>query len=201
MASVIRKTPNPDTLQYTYLHSVNSPDYDPEYWIHNPNVQSLINNNIPTRYWKVEEYYGESTSEILYRVVEMSTEEKESVENAFPKPEPQQVALTSEFRDRGGKLRVHQTSRQDGLAIHWSGSGDDRDDPYNFGSGNPIVYHHNIGDSTNHIIYIDFNGLFNETWIHEVVLTWKNANLDSVIVDVVPDTCDIVSASNTNFST
>ena len=201
MASVIRKTANPDTLQYTYLHSVNSPDYDPEYWVHNPNVQSLINDSIPTRYWKVEEYYGDSTTEVLYRVVEMTSEEKASVEAAVPAPQPQPVALSNEFRDKQGKLRVHQTSRHPGLGMHWTGRGDDRSNPYNFGTGEEIIFTHNIGDSTSHTVYVDFNGLLNETWMHEVILTWSGAYHDTVVVDVVPDTCSIMAASGTYLTT
>lgn len=200
MSSVINKTPNPDTLQYTYLHSVNSPDYDPEYWVHNPNVQDLINDRIPTRYWKVEEYYGDSTTEVLYRVVEMTDEEKAAVEDAIPTPTPQPVSLPSEFRDKSGKLRVHQTSRKDGLAIHWTSCGDDRSNPQTFGHGNSFGYRHSIGDSTSEIVYVDFNGLLNESWIHEVVMTWHGCEFDKVTVDIVSDYCTIQDSTAGNYT-
>jgi hypothetical protein len=200
MSSVIRKTPNPDTLQYTYLHSVNSPDYDPTYWIHNPDVQNLINNQIPTRYWKVEQYYGDSTAEILYRVVEMDIEEKTAVEDMVPKAPPQPVSLSEEFRDAGGRLRVHQTSRNEGLAIHWTSVGDDRNTPTKFGNGSHLSHRHHVGDSTSEIVYIDFNGLLNESWIHEVVLTWADCDLDTIIVDIVPDVCSIMDSTAGNFT-
>jgi hypothetical protein len=167
MASVINKNPNPTTLQYTYLDSVNTPDYDPAYWLHNPDVHDLVNSEVPRKYWKPEEY--DNLGEMDWRVVEMSTEEKAAVEAAIPVPQPQQVTLSSEMRDGSGKLRVHQTSRKDGLAIHWTSTGDDISILKNFGGGNPLSYRHNIGDTTSEIVYVDFNSLLNESWIHEVV--------------------------------
>lgn len=201
MASVINKTPNPTSLQYTYLHSVNTPNYDPAYWVHNPDVHDLVNSEIPQKYWKVEEYYEDSTSEILYRVVEMGETEKQAVEDAIPKAQPQPVTLSSETRDNSGKLRVHQTSRKDGLAIHWTSEGDDRSDPLKFGEGSDLSYIHKIGDSTSGFTYVDFNGYLNESWIHEVVLTWKGCYLDKVTVDIVPDVVAIVEEAGTTFST
>jgi hypothetical protein len=110
------------------------------------------------------------------------------------------VSLQDEFRDKSGKLRVHQTSRKDGLAIHWTGCGDDRSNPKTFGCGVSISYKHVYGDSTSDQIYIDFNGLLNESWIHEVVLTWHGCELDKVTVDVVPDICMIADSTAGNFT-
>jgi hypothetical protein len=200
MSSVIHKNPNPTTLQYTYLDSVHTPDYDPAYWLHNPDVHELKNNEVPKKYWKPETYYEDNTAEILWRVVEMSDEEKAAVEAAVPAPQPQQVTLSNEFRDKTGKLRVHQTSRKDGLAIHWTGRGDDRSNHRTFGMGELLSYKHNIGDSTSEVVYIDFNGLLNESWIHEVVLTWSGCELDRITVDVVPDTCMIQDSPTGNFT-
>ena len=149
MASVINKNPNPTTLQYTYLDSVNTPDYDPAYWLHNPDVHDLVNSEVPRKYWKPEEY--DNLGEMDWHVIEMSDEEKAAVEAAIPTPQPQPVSLPDEMRDKSGKLRVHQTSRNDGLAIHWTGRGDDRNDARKFGNGNLLSYKHEIGDSTSHI--------------------------------------------------
>ena len=198
MASVINKNPNPTTLQYTYLDSVNTPDYDPAYWLHNPDVHDLVNSEVPRKYWKPEEY--DNLGEMEWRVVEMSDEEKAEVEAAMPVPQPQAVTLASEFRDKEGKLRVHQTSRQDGLAIHWTSRGDDRSNPKRFSNGELLSYKHEIGDSTSEVVYIDFNGLLNESWIHEVVLTWHGCELDRVTVDIVPDTCTVTDSTAGNFN-
>ena len=112
----------------------------------------------------------------------------------------QPVSLSSEYRDKSGKLRVHQTSRKEGLAVHWTGRGDDRSNAKTFGKGPFISYKHNIGDSTSEVIYIDFNGLLNESWIHEVVMTWYGSELDLVSVDIVPDVCQIQDSPTGNFT-
>jgi len=111
------------------------------------------------------------------------------------------VVLSDEYRDKGGKLRVHQTSRKDGLAIHWTSEGDDRSDPAIFGKGNDLSHVHNIGDSTNYTIYVDFNSLTNESWIHEVILTWKGCFLDVITVDVVPDVVSVIDSTSSSFTT
>lgn len=111
------------------------------------------------------------------------------------------VVLSDEYRDNSGKLRVHQTSRQDGLAIHWSSQGDDRANAANFGGGNYLAHQHvSGGDELEHNVYVEFNGLLNESWIHEVVLTWSNCELDHVTVDIVPDTCTIEDSTGTTFN-
>lgn len=212
MANVINKTPNPESLQYTYLDSVNTPDYDPLYWVYNPDVHELKNTEVPQKYWKPESYY-DSTAGTVWRVVEMDQSEKDAVEAAIPVQEPQSVVIDSykegitqdvhlhdEFRDSGGRLRVHQTSRKSGLAIHWTSVGDDRDQPTMFGSGNHLSYEHKIGDTTSEIVYVDFNGLLNESWIHEVVLTWSQCHLDLVTVDIVPDACTVMDSTAGNFT-
>ena len=113
----------------------------------------------------------------------------------------QDVHLHNEFRDQAGKLRVHQTSRKDGLAIHWTSTGDDPSNPTNFGGGTPLAHRHNVGDATSQIVYIDFNGMLNESWIHEVVLTWASCDLDVITVDVVPNICTITDSTAGNFNT
>jgi hypothetical protein len=109
------------------------------------------------------------------------------------------VEISDEQRNSFGRLRVHQSSRPEGLAIHWSGKGDDTNDPHYFGGGENLIFHHNIGDSTSHVLYLDFNSLLNETWVHEVSLSWKNCNFDTVSVDVVPDTCLIEDSTSGNY--
>lgn len=111
------------------------------------------------------------------------------------------VVLSEEFRDSGGRLRVHQTSRKEGLAIHWTSEGDDRSDPTIFGKGTDLSYVHNIGDATSASVYVDFNSLLNESWIHEVVLTWKGCFLDYVTVDIVPDVVQVIDSTASSFTT
>jgi hypothetical protein len=66
MANVLNRTTK------EYLTSVNTPDYPPEMWVINPNVEDLLARGVPTRYWKIN---PDDTVE------EMSPTEKEAVDN------------------------------------------------------------------------------------------------------------------------
>ena len=98
--------------------------------------------------------------------------------------------LTNELRDRSGKIRFHQTSRKLGLRIMWTGVGDDPDDPSKVGGGEPFSFGHDPtvsgmeADPTTK--YIDFNCVENETWLHEGYITWKDAQLDTLTLEMVP---------------
>lgn len=65
MANVL----NRNTLEF--LRSVNTPDYDPEDWIINPDISNV--ENVPHRYWKLE---GETP-------VKMSEAEKQAVDDTI----------------------------------------------------------------------------------------------------------------------
>jgi hypothetical protein len=114
MASVIHKTPNPTTLQYTYLHSVNTPDYDPAYWLHNPDVHVLVNSEVPQMYWKTESYIEDE--ETWWRVVEMSSEEKAAVDELLPKNPPTMA---------DGRPVIRADSRPMGFQTYYTMAGDD----------------------------------------------------------------------------
>ena len=98
----------------------------------------------------------------------------------------QSVKLTDEYRDRSGKLRVHQTSRKLGLRIMWTGVGDDTTDPNKVGGGENLCFKHRIGDTEPMIKYIDFNVADNETWLHEGYVTWKGGDTDTLTLQMVP---------------
>jgi len=104
-----------------------------------------------------------------------------------------------ELRDPSGKLRVHQTSRKIGTKIHWTGEGDDTSNVMAVGGGESISFVHDIGAQDPEPKYIDFNIVENETWVHEGYLTWKDAMLDSVTLEVVPRTVSVVPASGTQY--
>jgi hypothetical protein len=114
MASVIHKTPNPDTLQYTYLHSVNTPDYDPAYWLHNPDVHDLANSEVPQMYWKTESYVEDE--ETLWRVVEMSASEKAAVDAKIPPVPPTML---------DGRPIIRADSRPMNFQTYYTMAGDD----------------------------------------------------------------------------
>jgi len=98
--------------------------------------------------------------------------------------------ISDEFRDRSGKLRFHQTSRKLGLRIMWTGVGDDQSDPSKVGGGVAFSSGHDptvsgMMDNPN-TKYIDFNCVENETWLHEGYITWKDAQLDTLTLEMVP---------------
>lgn len=112
------------------------------------------------------------------------------------------VHIAGEYRDRHGKLRVHQTSRKEGLSIHWTGRGDDPSDPDDIGNGIPIIIDHTTTASGSLVdyFYIDFNTVDNETWVHEAILTWRECNFDTVAVEIVSRPTSFTISSGTNYS-
>jgi hypothetical protein len=110
------------------------------------------------------------------------------------------VSIVDEYRDLSGKLRVHQTSRKLGTAVYWTGEGDDITNPTMVGGGAPIVVNHIIGDPDPEPIYIDFNIVENETWLHEGYITWKDALLDTITLEMVPIVTTTIVGSNTNYN-
>ena len=107
----------------------------------------------------------------------------------------QDVNLAEEYRDRSGKLRVHQTSRKLGLRICWTGVGDDTSDITKVGGGEAISFTHLIGQSDPMVKYIDFNIAENETWVHEGYLTWRNGWMDTLTLQIVPRTVTLSGVS------
>lgn len=110
------------------------------------------------------------------------------------------VSIVDEYRDLSGKLRVHQTSRKLGTAIYWTGEGDDTTNPRLVGGGTPIVANHGLGDPDPEPVYIDFNIVENETWLHEGYITWKDALLDTITLEMVPRVTATTAGSNTNYN-
>jgi hypothetical protein len=97
------------------------------------------------------------------------------------------VKIEHEFRDKSGKLRVHQTSRQIGMRTIWTGRGDDPSDVTDIGNGEHLTFTHKVGDGNTSITkYFDFNIIENETWIHEGYITWKTDEMIYVSFSMVP---------------
>jgi len=99
-----------------------------------------------------------------------------------------------------GKTRVHQTSRQLGMKTYFTGSGDDPSDVTDVGSGHDFHFDHIIGDSTNDSIYLDFNCIENETWLHEGYIIWKYAEFDEISMIAVPRVVEWQSGSGTDYN-
>lgn len=120
--------------------------------------------------------------------------------SGIPVLEPKPIQIEQEWRDRSGKLRVHQTSRKMGLITCWFGCGDDISDPYYIGNGQKMSFTHLVGDGEPAPTYIDFNVIDNETWLHEGYVTWNNAQLDTISLDILPTVTSIATASGTNYT-
>lgn len=99
------------------------------------------------------------------------------------------------------RLKVHQTSKKPGLSINWTSKGDNRATPTTYGTGNAAQLHHKVGDPMQTVVYLDFNMTNNETWIHELILTWKDCMMDEVTSEIVTDYTPFVAASGTSYST
>lgn len=112
----------------------------------------------------------------------------------------QPVRLNEEMRDRSGKIRFHQTSRKLGLRIMWSGEGDDPSDPSSVGDGESFTFQYSIGDSEPMVKYIDFNIVENETWLHEGYLTWKDAVMDTLTLQMVPRVTGVETTTSGNYN-
>jgi len=106
----------------------------------------------------------------------------------------------SAVTDISGKQRVHQTSRKLGLRIMWTGVGDDTTDLHKVGGGNPFDIQHDLGEGDPEAQYIDFNIVKNETWLHEGYLTWKDCEMDSLTVEIVPRVTNVIAGTNTNYN-
>ena len=103
-------------------------------------------------------------------------------------------------QDLSGKTRVHQTSRPLGLMTYFTGSGDDPNDVTSYGTGEDFYIKHSIGDSTSQELYLDFNIVENETWIHEGYMIWENAKFDYVSLMIVPRVTGTTIGLSTNFN-
>lgn len=111
------------------------------------------------------------------------------------------VDLVDEWRDRSGKLRVHQTSRKLGLRIVWAGAGDDVSNINNVFHGEPIEFEFNTASGTENLSkYIDYNIIENETWLHEGYMTWKNCHFEKLTLQMVPIITNVTAASGTNYN-
>jgi hypothetical protein len=102
--------------------------------------------------------------------------------------------------DISGKIRVHQTSRKLGLRINWAGCGDSQESVSKIGGGQSFSVIHNIGEPDPEYMYIDYNIVENETWVHEGYVTWKNCYMDSITLEMVPRITLTQPGTSTNYN-
>lgn len=103
--------------------------------------------------------------------------------------------------DVDNKQLVHQTSRP--LAYDtttcFTGGGDVSGSFSSVWGGEDLYIIHASGDAMTQTTYCDFNNIENPSWIHEGYLSWQNASLDSLTVDIVPSVTPWVSGVGTSF--
>lgn len=103
-------------------------------------------------------------------------------------------------KDLSGKLRVQETCRAVGTTTVWTGVGDDASDVTDVGGGQEFNYSHVISGSLDESIYLDFNCIENETWLHEGYIVWKDCALDKVSLSLVPDVVSGTVSSGTYYN-
>jgi len=103
-------------------------------------------------------------------------------------------------QDRSGKTRVHQTSRKLGLRVMWTGVGDDPTDVHKTGSGTSFEVTHDLGEGDPESVYIDFNMVQNETWLHEGYITWKDCEMDKLSLEMCPRVTAGQAGTGTNYN-
>ena len=85
------------------------------------------------------------------------------------------------------------------MRICWSGVGDDPSVVTKVGGGTPYIVEHSLGETSPEISYIDYNVVENETWLHEGYVTWKDCNIDTISIDLVPRVTATKIGVNTNY--
>lgn len=108
--------------------------------------------------------------------------------------------VLSATEGRSHKVAVHESSRVRGTITYFTGAGDDITNITDVGGGTPFIMNHKIGDDMIELLYLDYNIVENETWIHEGYIIWNNARFDTVTLDIVPRTVNTVSGSNTFYN-
>ena len=99
-----------------------------------------------------------------------------------------------------GKLETHESSRIPGTYTYYTGAGDDPENVMDVGSGQMFILHHRNDDPMTQYLYLDFNTLENETWVHEGYMIWDGAQFDTITFEIVPRVTAVVPASNTYFN-
>jgi len=100
-----------------------------------------------------------------------------------------------------GKVRSHSSSKLPGLTTNFTGRGDDPSDVDDVGNGQRIYYKHELGDSTEATIYVDFNTIANTTSINEGYESHSNCqNEDCGSVEIVSRATQIsMDGTNTDY--
>lgn len=109
-------------------------------------------------------------------------------------------ALKSVHSNIHNKIEVHETSRIPGTRTYYTGAGDDPKNILDVGGGTHFVLRHRIGDPLVQYLYLDFNVIENETWLHEGYVIWHGAKFDSITFEIVPRTVSGTYGENTFYN-
>lgn len=102
--------------------------------------------------------------------------------------------------NRSHKLEVHESSRVRGTTTYFTGAGDNINDITDVGNGSLFILGHRVGDSFEQNLYIDFNIVENETWIHEGYVIWNRAQFDTISFTIVPIVTSTTVTSGTFYN-
>ena len=95
---------------------------------------------------------------------------------------------------------LYTTARPVNTHAIFTSDGDDLSDYRFIGGGETLEITHSIGDPLIHNLYIDFNIIDNDTYIHEGYLTYKGCNLDRLSFSFVPHVTSFIEGQNTTFN-
>lgn len=99
-----------------------------------------------------------------------------------------------------GKIEVHESSRIPFTRTYYTGCGDNPDVISDVGNGTQFISDHTIGQPMTQYLYLDFNIIENETWIHEGYMIWNQAKFDMITFEIVPRTVSGTVSSGTYFN-
>jgi len=109
-----------------------------------------------------------------------------------------EVALAA--TNRSHKVEVHESSRVRGTTTYFTGAGDNVNDITDVGNGEMFILKHRVGDPFEQNLYINFNIVENETWIHEGYVIWHHAQFDTISFTIIPNVTPVTVASGTYYN-
>jgi hypothetical protein len=98
------------------------------------------------------------------------------------------------------KIWVQSSARPIGTFTCFSSEGDSQDSPIKISDGTKMMIHHEIGDSLEQVLYIDFNVKENKTYISEGLAVYKDCNFDELHLHITPVLTPYISGTSTNFN-
>lgn len=98
---------------------------------------------------------------------------------------------------------VHATPRFLGTYTVFTGSDDDHTDPHSVGGSsniNDLFKKHEVGGPNPEQLYLEFNTIYNKTYVRQGDIMWKDADFDFISFHIVPKITTYSSGSNTNYN-